>query len=340
MMSNTAKSDNYISLNRQAARLGYFDFAITLSRQLSSLQIETIKRIFEQHKCRVQLADKKELNYYVLFIAYDNVKEILKYAEKHRILKNTAKSNSKDTNERSEFNTLPKLKLFLKSKAMQQLNPNIIELEQKQVFTVSKRYEFIKRASVTTTPLSNHLEDDEPFEDFIDIFTQSELLRVFWGIILSIEINVDNPDMVKMFNILETDNVSYKSHKFMDVLRRSGMLESVSPLHTDEVQSSLKNIDSISNYYGQNVSIYFQFMRFYIKWLALPAFFGVVRQLVSFISPDASLIVFELDLLYCIMIIIWSTVFIRYWRQKSAENMFEIRKFRERLCCWRLSLRL
>ena len=321
MTSSNSNSENFILLNRQAAKLEYFDFTLTLSRQLSSPQLQIIKSLFERKGFRLELVDKPTLSYYILFIAYDNVKEILKHAEKHRMLKKRQeKGSTMHDNSKKENLAMPRLRSFLRNKASQHLNSNIIELEQKQIFTVAKRYEFIKSiGSQPNISVTNDLRNDEPFEEFIDLFSQSELLRIFLGLIQSVEINTNDPAMISLFKIAKEDETSFTSHRLIDFLQRTELLEALTPLHTNDLQSSLKSIDSMSNYYGQNVSIYFQFMTFYIKYLTLPAVFGVLRQLIGFINPEASLLVFELDLLYCVMIIIWSTLFIRYWRQKSAE---------------------
>jgi len=43
-----------------------------------------------------------------------------------------------------------------------------------------------------------------------------------------------------------------------------------------------------------------------------------LRQIILYFDPNEDIIAFELDSIYCIMIVIWSTMFIRNWRQTQT----------------------
>lgn len=291
-------------LNRKQTNLGLFDFILNLSHQLSSAQVETIRTLLEKKGFRCQLVDKRKEKKLILFLAYDNIIGILKQAEKQHIYKKKCPKTSSKDGEKS------RIKAILKEKSLNTLKPIVKELEQKSLFSFERRKEFISAV------IHN---EDESFEKYINIFTQSELLNIIWTLLQSIEIDTTDPDIVKLFEIKKTNEDIYITHRLIDFLMRKDLLESVIPLHTPNRQDSLKSTEHIADYYGHNIAIYFKFMLFYIKWLTIPAIFGIIRQIIVFIDPDEASLTFELDTIYCLMIIIWSTLFIKYWRRKSAE---------------------
>ena len=95
------------------------------------------------------------------------------------------------------------------------------------------------------------------------------------------------------------------------------LLKSVSPLHTDRLVTDRKNKNCFVDYFGSKVAIYFNFMDFYMKWLIIPAVFGVTIQYLM-IDSDAYFR-FRLGTFYCLMIMIWATLFVKFWERKTNE---------------------
>lgn len=300
-----------VPLDRSLVKMGPFDYALTISKKTPSQQLDIIKSLFHRHGFQYELVDKKEMGeFFVFFLAYNNIIGILRQAEKLHISK-------KRYSQQSDTQAGSKLKEILKHNSLKVLNPVISELEQRSLFSYSRRREFIEDGSSKTTEY-NFLGDEEPFHEYIKIFTESELSRIILALIHSISIDTRDPDIVQAFNLKEQNEESYSSHRLVDFLTRHEIIDSISPLHTEGLENSLKDINSMTDYFGQNVSIYFLFMQFYTKWLIVPAIFGIVRQFLIMFDEEEFMTA-ELDTIYSIMIIIWATLFVKYWRRKSND---------------------
>ena len=296
-----------VLLNRDQAGLGYYDFALNIPKKVSSSQIEAIQSLFNNKGFRTQLCIEKGNPNNVLFLAYDNVIGILQQAEREHIFKKKYRESE---------NNVPgsKIRAFLHEKSLAKLDPRVSELEQTVSFNYARRRDFIKPGS----PSKSRNFDQEVWEEYIDLFTQSELTRIIWAIIQSIQLNTTDPTIISLFNIKKADEAAFMTHRLVDFLMREHLLESATPLHTNAVEDSLKSSDHIADYFGNNIAIYFKFMAFYTKWLIIPAIFGVLRQIILIFDPNEDIIAFELDSIYCIMIVIWATMFIKKWRQTST----------------------
>jgi len=303
-----------VPFDREHAGLGQFDFAFELKRSLSTPQLDLIQSLFRVNGFRCELINDKKLHsHYVLFIAYDNALGILKQAEKEHIFK----KKYKDLNGSQSLESPgSKLRALLRRKTSEKLNPMVSELEQTASFIFAKRRNFIPNK--TDVPTSDEISEDEPIQDYIEIFTQSELVRIIWSLIQSIQLNNTDSSVLEIFKIQKNEEDEFATHRLVDFLMREDLLEAATPLHTQGIENSTDNTDKIADYYGHNVSIYFKFMNFYTKWLIVPAIFGILRQIILFFDPQGEIVAFELDTLYCIMIVIWATLFIKYWRQTSS----------------------
>jgi len=74
----------------------------------------------------------------------------------------------------------------------------------------------------------------------------------------------------------------------------------------------------IRNYYGDYVAIYFEWMNFYIKWLLLPggvALAITVLNSMFYKSGSHS----PLNGLYSIMMALWGTLFVIFWKRRQRE---------------------
>lgn len=76
-------------------------------------------------------------------------------------------------------------------------------------------------------------------------------------------------------------------------------------------------VDKIKDYYGENIAIYFEWLNFYMLWLSVPAVLSillVMRANFSGISLEEN---YSYSL-YSFFIVIWGTLFSKYWKRKSA----------------------
>lgn len=75
-------------------------------------------------------------------------------------------------------------------------------------------------------------------------------------------------------------------------------------------------ISSFRDYFGEKIALYFDFLSYYTKQLWYMAIIGTVAQGFMFSRNDALrtfIIVF-----FAIIIIIWSTVFIEFWKREQV----------------------
>ncbi|CAM9303634.1 unnamed protein product, partial [Ectocarpus fasciculatus] len=74
-------------------------------------------------------------------------------------------------------------------------------------------------------------------------------------------------------------------------------------------------LDSIAEYYGEDVAFYFAWMSFFSRWLVLPSILGFV---VFCAQVHERKLDHWLCLPYAVIIIMWSCVLLAFWRQKAA----------------------
>lgn len=99
------------------------------------------------------------------------------------------------------------------------------------------------------------------------------------------------------------------------------------PLHEQEKLKQLENkmarfdsltvmpLESIRDYFGEQIAFYFAFLQFYAKVLLIPAFFGSIVFVWQIIAgkTDVPLVPF-----LGLLIALWSTIFIEKWKQHES----------------------
>ena len=77
------------------------------------------------------------------------------------------------------------------------------------------------------------------------------------------------------------------------------------------------NIGDVEEYYGENISIYFEFFHFYNRKLIFPAFFAliiVMNEHFKFFEENL-----HLNPIYGFFVVIWYQVFAISWLRKEKE---------------------
>jgi hypothetical protein len=74
-------------------------------------------------------------------------------------------------------------------------------------------------------------------------------------------------------------------------------------------------LDSIAEYYGEDVAFYFAWVSFFSRWLVLPSILGFI---VFCVQVNTGRMDHWLCIPYAIFIITWSCVLLAFWRQKAA----------------------
>lgn len=111
-------------------------------------------------------------------------------------------------------------------------------------------------------------------------------------------------------------------------LLESGELRAYFPLHEDRTLHELgqgkkdfvmmppQHAEKIREYFGEKVTLYFLFMSFYWKFLLIPAFLGLLCQLLDWAvgTPENSAAV-----PFCIFMSVWSVLLPHFWRRQEAK---------------------
>lgn len=76
------------------------------------------------------------------------------------------------------------------------------------------------------------------------------------------------------------------------------------------------SIESLRNYFGEKIAIYFSFLSFYTLNLMPMAILGIIAQIV--INYASLMVSNGMKMAFSFLIIIWSTVFIELWKRKQS----------------------
>lgn len=81
------------------------------------------------------------------------------------------------------------------------------------------------------------------------------------------------------------------------------------------------NIESLRNYFGEKIAMYFNFLSFYTLYLWPMGILGIIAQIV--IDKSSNLMIQNgMKMAFSFLIIIWSTIFIELWKRK--ESLFAV----------------
>jgi len=72
-------------------------------------------------------------------------------------------------------------------------------------------------------------------------------------------------------------------------------------------------LDSIKDYFGIKIALYFKFLQKYTRFMFFAVIFGIITELIEIFVTDDGWSTFFFAL-YCIGIIIWSTMFSETWK--------------------------
>lgn len=110
------------------------------------------------------------------------------------------------------------------------------------------------------------IEDRNNPKDFLKglgLFTPSERLRITFSYM---------------------NKICIQEIKLIEFLIDQGSILEIVPLHEKNPIIN-DNIQSLEDYYGENISVYFEFLDFYQKWLFYPAVGGILTFLISSSFP-------------------------------------------------------
>ncbi|CAH1183687.1 unnamed protein product [Phaedon cochleariae] len=116
----------------------------------------------------------------------------------------------------------------------------------------------------------------------------------------------------------------YEGQSIFHVCQKWGIVTKVYPLHDDEAIKRLgkqwywtvfgkQPFEDIRLYFGESITLYFNFLGFYTYTLAIPVLLGFLQMLVST----------ETIPFFCIFNVVWVTLVLEIWRRNSNELAFK-----------------
>lgn len=79
--------------------------------------------------------------------------------------------------------------------------------------------------------------------------------------------------------------------------------------------------DLIRDYYGESVAMYYSWMNYLIKWLAVPGGLALIFTVINsyFYSVKDS----PLNSVYSIIVAVWATLFVIFWKRRCRGLFIE-----------------
>eukprot|EP01119_Soliformovum_irregulare_P010297 TRINITY_DN2524_c0_g1_i1.p1 TRINITY_DN2524_c0_g1~~TRINITY_DN2524_c0_g1_i1.p1 ORF type:complete len:732 (-),score=157.04 TRINITY_DN2524_c0_g1_i1:18-2213(-) len=109
----------------------------------------------------------------------------------------------------------------------------------------------------------------------------------------------------------------------LDELVNSGIVTKAYGLHEPELKQVLlktwvrsvkkQPLETIRNYFGESISMYFAFLGFYAQWLFVASLVGIAAFVGSFLESDG-----WSNSLYSVFLAVWGTMMLNFWKRKSA----------------------
>lgn len=161
-------------------------------------------------------------------------------------------------------------------------------------------------------------KDEEDFSRYLQIFTSAELLKIRHSIISKLRFDKEDSKFIELFDSKRSLQ-NYPSSSVIDILTRKKYIEVFTPLHDDKLIEKVNlQTESIVDYFGEEVAMYFEYMKHYRDWLKFPAISGLIIFMLryfGYIESNDS----PLAAVYAFIVVIWATLYIIYWRKRSNE---------------------
>jgi anoctamin-10 len=132
---------------------------------------------------------------------------------------------------------------------------------------------------------------------------------------------------------LDLAGVNRARHILCNILQEDGYIDIISPVHTthgikDDIWKDISSfrimppIETIREYYGEEVAFYFAWMGILTKWLCFPALFGLLATVYRWYRKD-SIMSDEYTPFYGLMTFLWSVLFLKWWRRHEARLCYK-----------------
>lgn len=73
----------------------------------------------------------------------------------------------------------------------------------------------------------------------------------------------------------------------------------------------------MKEYFGENISFYFEFVKFFQRLLIIPIIFGLLTELLDYIYEKEHKDSSPFESIYCIIVVLWAGAFYTLWKRKE-----------------------
>ncbi|KRX08061.1 hypothetical protein PPERSA_02193 [Pseudocohnilembus persalinus] len=267
-----------------------FDFALVYKK--STLNKELVFNSLKGFSFFGKFLDPpNSKNQTIFFIKNVNYTQLLKEAEKLRLEK--------------EYHTPPpqfiqKSQKYINFKAvLQNLDPRVKKYEKFRRFRYSDKMGYLQGEKTKLLQESmNQLQIDEII--FKELFSKAEQIMIKYSILYSIKSDTDTQEI----RLLE-----FQQNKFH--------LLDIVPLYDNDIIKDVYDKKQMKEYFGENISFYFEFVKFFQRLLVIPIIFGLLTELLDYIYDKEHKDSSPFESIYCIIVVLWAGAFYTLWKRKE-----------------------
>lgn len=339
------------------AKFKRFDFCIKFSPKLTDAQLEYITALLDKQKIRnLVVKDPKLSPTTHIFIDVDSPEAIVREAENQSIYKelsSKAASEKKDSlisrlkegsqsqqykyHQHQQVQELEKYKPFTFEKRhlfLSEVEGGKQDKSPEPKETPKTETEGEKAAPTGKKPALKDLiqknmmpekaqapsksGEPEDFSRYLSLFTPAELIRIKYSILEKLKIDKTDAKYKSLFDP-EGTMASYPAEGLFENLIGLGVIEYVSALHNRrQLEKVTTDPKSLNNYYGEEITMYFEYMKHYRTWLRFPALLGVADYALKHL-PVFSQWASVYDDVYALLTVVWATLYVIHWGRTSSE---------------------
>ena len=120
-------------------------------------------------------------------------------------------------------------------------------------------------------------------------------------------------DFLKRFNVYKEVQALHSRSRAVVMMNDVRNDEEPTTVLTKAMKNWLVPVDLIRSYYGDQVAVYFEFMNFFLRWMAIPGFFGSLVSILNKIFYNEDRTNSPLSALFSIGMSIWAAAFSIHW---------------------------
>ena len=173
------------------------------------------------------------------------------------------------------------------------------------------------RTNTTNFEKCSTVHENEDLSAYLSIFSSAELLRIKYGVLSRIQIDRSDDKFKELFET-RGKMTACPTNNFIEILTGLKIIKFVSALHDDkQLEKVTMDEESMLNYFGEEVTMYFLYLKHYRYWLKFPAIGGIIIYFLRSSAYIEEQIEAPIEALYALAVVIWATLYVICWKRRS-----------------------